>query len=130
MCLQYREWQSKHLTWNIFNFLQDRGKTGICRSQIPHPRVLSLPGLGALELLGSFFPAGIPGALDLSLLFAPNPLGNFHPFPLPLFLGFLLIWSPRKFLGKLQNPTQESLENSPQSRGSYLTGIFMGFNGF
>lgn len=90
MCLEHREWQSKGLTWNILNFMWDRGKTGICGSQIPHPRIPSWPG--ALELLGLFFPPGIPGMLNLFLLFAQNPLGNFHPFPLPVFLGFLFIW--------------------------------------
>lgn len=84
-------WQSKGLTWNIPNFLWDREKTGMCGSQIPHPRVPSCARAGSLELLGSFFPDRIPRPLGLSLLFAPIPLENFHPFPLPVFLGFLFL---------------------------------------
>lgn len=57
------------------------------------PEFPSVPGPGAPELLGSFFPAGIPRVLDLHLLFAPIPLGNFHPFPVPVFLGILFIWN-------------------------------------
>lgn len=84
-------WQSKGLTWNIPIFLWDREKTGMCGSQIPHPRVPSCARAGSLELLGSFFPDRIPRPLGLSLLFAPIPLENFHPFPLPVFLGFLFL---------------------------------------
>lgn len=57
------------------------------------PEFPSVPGPGAPELLGLFFPAGIPRVLDLHLLFAPIPLGNFHPFPVPVFLGILFIWN-------------------------------------
>lgn len=89
--LEPRERQSKGLTRNIPDFLRDREKTGICGFQILIPEFP--PGLGALGLPGSFFPAGIPRALDLSLLFALIPLGNFHPFPLLVFHGFFLIWN-------------------------------------
>lgn len=114
MRLGHRERHSKDLTWNIPTFLWDRK----CQLQgepvkveyshffmgyrenwdlwIPNSSSPEFPpvlGPGAPELLGSFFPAGIPRALDLHLLFAPIPLGNFHPFPFPVFLGILFIWN-------------------------------------
>lgn len=85
MSLEHREWQSKGLTWNSLNFLWDRGKTGICGSQIPHPRVHSWARAGSSGVARLVFPSRNSWGVESVPALCSESVGKLSPLSSPSF---------------------------------------------